>query len=227
MMNTIDEYVLAVDHRLPRWHPAREEILADLRAHLSDRVAAGEDESAAVAGMEDPEVYAATLMEPFALQSAPLGRRVGAFMIDILLGLPLAAGTLLLVMVLPAMISPAWPDNMPRLWLDGMRQLASIDLPLVILSTMLGITMVSALVLSIVYFPVAEAVWGTTVGKSLMGLCVVAENGTRVTWGKAIVRRLPFYFEFFWLDALFAFFSQRRLRAFDHVAGTWVVRCPR
>lgn len=113
------------------------------------------------------------------------------------------------------------------MWLDGILNLASTELLMVIFSMMIGLTLISALVLSIVYFPLAEAIWGTTVGKRIMGLCVVAQNGTRVTWGKAIVRRIPFYFEFFWLDALFALIGQRRQRAFDRVAGTWVVRCPR
>ena len=42
---------------------------------------------------------------------------------------------------------------------------------------------------------------------------------------KAIVRRIPFFLEFFWIDAIVAIFTERKQRAFDLVAGTIVVHC--
>jgi uncharacterized RDD family membrane protein YckC len=224
-VNTIDAYVGAVERRLPRWLPERRGALADLRSHLSDRVAAGEPESGVVAGMEPAEQYAAALVSDVALSPAPLGRRVGAFLLDAALGFPVVVGVILLSLWLLGLVVPAWPTGMGALWVEGLRDLVAVSAWLLLVLVAVSLA-VSALVLSIVYFPVAEAVWGTTVGKHLLGLCVVAEDGTRVTWGKAIVRRIPFYFEFFWLDALFAPFTKRRQRAFDLVARTLVVRCP-
>ncbi len=59
-----------------------------------------------------------------------------------------------------------------------------------------------------------------------MGLYVVAQDGTRLSLGRVLVRRVPFVFEFFWLDALVALFTRRRQRAFDLVAGSLVVQGP-
>jgi uncharacterized RDD family membrane protein YckC len=78
---------------------------------------------------------------------------------------------------------------------------------------------------AIAYFPLLEALFGRTVGKRIVGTCVVREDGSRVGWLAAIVRRLPFFMSFFPLDALFVFFTAQRQRAFDKVAGTLVIDC--
>jgi uncharacterized RDD family membrane protein YckC len=226
-MGTIEEYVTAVERRLPRWLPGRRDMLADLRAHLSDRVAAGEGEPAAVRSLEPPAQYAAALLEGLELQPAPHGRRLGAFLVDVLLGLPLLAIAFLGFNLVMTAVSGAWPREMPLLWWQGMRDLLGAGPGIFwLLLIFAGMIMASAWLLSILYFPVAEAVWGTTIGKRLFGLCVASDDGTRVTWGRAFIRRLPFYFEFFWLDALFALFTRRHQRAFDHVARTAVVLVP-
>jgi uncharacterized RDD family membrane protein YckC len=224
-MSTIDGYVRMVEHRLPHWLESRWEMISDLRGHLADRVAAGEDEAAVVASMEPPEEYAAALVADVPLVPATLVRRAGAFLLDVGLGLPLVLGLFFGSLWLASLTMPEWPTGMGALWLEGMRDLVALS-AWALLALVLGSIGVSALVLSIVYFPLAEAIWGTTIGKHALGLCVVAENGTRVTWGKAILRRIPFYFEFFLLDAVFAVFTKRRQRAFDLVARTVVVRRP-
>jgi uncharacterized RDD family membrane protein YckC len=159
------------------------------------------------------------------LTSAPLPRRLSAFLLDVVLGLPLVLGVFFGSLWLASLTVPDWPTGMGALWLGSMRDLIAMS-GWVVLALLLGGIAASALLLSIVYFPLAEAIWGTTVGKHALGLCVVAENGTRVTWGKALLRRIPFYFEFFFLDAVFAVFTKRRQRAFDLVARTVVVRRP-
>ncbi|MFB6240034.1 MAG: RDD family protein, partial [Gemmatimonadota bacterium] len=87
---------------------------------------------------------------------------------------------------------------------------------------MLLLAAVGAL-LALLYFPALERLWGQTVGKRFFGLAVAREDGLRVGWWDAAVRRLPLFFEVFWLDALFAPFTEKRQRAFDIVAGTVVV----
>ena len=81
----------------------------------------------------------------------------------------------------------------------------------------------SLALLSIGYFPVLEWRFGQTLGKYLLGIYVVGEDGLRPSLPATIVRRIPFFLEFFWVDAIVAFFTERNQRAFDLVARTVVV----
>lgn len=222
---TVDEYVSAVDRRLPQWLPERRALVADLRSHLADRLENSASEAQITAQLEPPAEYAAALVAHLRFEPAPHGRRIGAFLIDAALGIPVVIIVFLAMSLLMGVFVNGWPAGMPRLWWETVGPLLASSL-LMMLAAIAGILAASALVMSVVYFPVVEAVWGTTVGKKVMGLSVVAENGTRVTWLKAIVRRIPFYFEFFLLDAVFALFTRRRQRAFDLVSRTLVVRQP-
>ncbi|QKQ97957.1 RDD family protein [Candidatus Nanohaloarchaea archaeon] len=74
-----------------------------------------------------------------------------------------------------------------------------------------------------------EGYWdGQTLGKRLMGIKVVKENGDQVTKGAALVRNIPgityVYVTFFYIVALISMAaSDRRQRLFDRLAGTVVV----
>jgi uncharacterized RDD family membrane protein YckC len=77
---------------------------------------------------------------------------------------------------------------------------------------------------SMIYFPVAEAVFGQTLGKKLFGLAVVTESGLAIGAKEAILRRIPYIFHMaIMLDVIFIFFGKKHQRVFDHVAGTVVV----
>ena len=78
-----------------------------------------------------------------------------------------------------------------------------------------------------IYPMVAEARYGKTVGKHLRGLRVVTESGARISTGQAIVRNLPWLLEVWWIDALFALFTDKRQRAFELLSKTRVVRSTR
>lgn len=222
---TVDEYVRAVDQQLPRWLPERRSLVADVRSHLADRLETGASEAELTAQLEPPADYAAALVAHLRFEPAPHGRRIGAFLIDAALGIPVVIIVFLAMSLIMGVFVNGWPADMPRLWWHAVGPMITSSL-LLLLVAIAGTLAASALVMSIVYFPVVEAVWGTTVGKKLMGLGVIAENGMRVGWLKAIVRRIPFYFEFFLLDAVFALFTRRRQRAFDLVSRTLVVRLP-
>jgi uncharacterized RDD family membrane protein YckC len=71
---------------------------------------------------------------------------------------------------------------------------------------------------------VAETRYSRTPGKKLMGLHVVRESGTRIGFGQAIVRQLPVFLNIFWIDALFALFTERHQRAFELLSRTRTVR---
>lgn len=206
-MRTIDEYVAAVVRHLPPGFAESRGVGAELRDHLADRMLAGDTEAEAIARMGEPAEVAEAFLAGFRMRRAPLPRRVGAFLVDLGLGLVLVVPFLLLLF-----------------GMAGFREAAG-SVWFLVLALMIGAVAVAAFVLAVVYFPVAEAIWGRTVGKWLFGLCVVHESGTRIGWKSAIVRRIPFYFEFFWIDALFALFTHDRQRAFDRVARTRVVVC--
>lgn len=80
------------------------------------------------------------------------------------------------------------------------------------------------------YYVGAEAAWGSTVGKRLLGIRVVDENGCRVDLGAALVRnvvRVVDFLFFYLIGFLVAAASPRRQRLGDQLAGTVVVRAGR
>ena len=76
------------------------------------------------------------------------------------------------------------------------------------------------------YLIVAEYRFAKTVGKRLFGLRVVRESGARISFGQSIVRQLPAFFQVFWIDAMFALFTERHQRAFELLSKTRVVLAP-
>ena len=81
--------------------------------------------------------------------------------------------------------------------------------------------------LAILYFFVLEATMGATLGKRLMGLRVVKEDGSPISWTESIIRNLLRI-----VDGLFGYLvgaiivwnTQRRQRLGDIVAHTVVVK---
>jgi uncharacterized RDD family membrane protein YckC len=65
---------------------------------------------------------------------------------------------------------------------------------------------------------------GHTLGKRIAGLQVVRESGAPISFGQAIVRLLPVMFQFYWIDVLFALFTERHQRAFELLSKTRVVK---
>jgi uncharacterized RDD family membrane protein YckC len=74
-----------------------------------------------------------------------------------------------------------------------------------------------------VYPLIAEYVWGETLGKHLMGLRVVRESGGRISFGQSVVRQLPMFLQVFWIDVMFALFTEKHQRAFEVLSKTRVV----
>ena len=74
------------------------------------------------------------------------------------------------------------------------------------------------------FYPLlAEYFFGKTLGKHLMGLRVVRESGARISFGQSVVRQLPVFLEIFWIDVLFALFTEKHQRAFEILSKTRVV----
>lgn len=193
--DAIERYLEEVLELLPPSAAGRDGIERDLRAHLEETAESVGSGREAVREMGPAPETAAGYAGSLDLTPASLADRTGAFLVDLGLGALLAAGL--------------YATNLGFL-VDG-RMVVTI-----LLAAIGG-------ALSLLYFPVLEDRYGQTLGKRLFGLCVARENGLRAELWRTVVRRLPLFFEVFWLDALFAPFTEKRQRAFDIVAGTIVV----
>jgi uncharacterized RDD family membrane protein YckC len=83
------------------------------------------------------------------------------------------------------------------------------------------------LALGVAYYVACEALTGMTLGKRMVGIRVVREDGEHVTFGAAVVRnllRLVDAFVFYLVGFLFALTSPRGQRLGDRAAHTIVVR---
>lgn len=204
----IETYIREVLQIIPRPLPERARIDMELRSHLAEQLDAGVTPEEAVRRMGTAEAVAREYLGEVELHEASIMRRTGAFLID------LGIGAILL--------APVWVG----IWILVNRSMGMDFIPILFLpfAIVVSAAMVAVPILSVVYFPVLEAVYGQTVGKRALGIYVVREGGEAAGWGPAILRRLPFFLEIFWIDALFALFTRRRQRAFDLVARTVVVR---
>lgn len=216
-MSTVESYVERVMEHVPRALPERSRIELEVRAHLVESLEAGRSEAEAVNHMGPPEEVARSYLAEVELPLAGLGRRTAAFFIDMGLGLAVVLGCVLVVAVvgpgLGALIDAGYFRD-PGTGVEVLRVLGVAAA---------GIFVLTAAAVSFLYFPLLEHLYGQTLGKWMLDIAVVRESGLRVGILPAVVRRLPLFFEFFWLDALFAPFTERRQRAFDMVAKTLVV----
>jgi uncharacterized RDD family membrane protein YckC len=76
------------------------------------------------------------------------------------------------------------------------------------------------------YFVIAEYRFDQTAGKRLLGIRVVRESGARIGLGQSFVRQLPQFLQVFWIDVMFALFTERCQRAFEVLSHTRVVMVP-
>lgn len=196
MTITADGYVTQVLDALPAATPRRAQIAMELRGHIAERLDAGLPLSDILRQLGDPVTLAESYLVSVPLVSGSLLRRLAARAID----LGLAA-----LCVAPMVVA---------IWTIAPERVA----PFFFLACVIW-----ASLLVVLYPVVAEAWFGKTVGKHLLGLRVVRESGARISLGQAIVRQLPMLLQVIWVDALFAIFTERRQRAFELLSKTRVV----
>jgi uncharacterized RDD family membrane protein YckC len=83
------------------------------------------------------------------------------------------------------------------------------------------------LVLGLAYYVLCEAATGATLGKRIVGIHVIGEDGKQLTFGAAVVRnllRLVDCLFFYLVGTIFALTSQHGQRLGDRAAHTVVVR---
>lgn len=201
-MTTFDRYVEQVLDRIPHHLPLRDQVAQDLRSTFAERQARGESADQAIRELGDPTTLAESYLSAVEMTPAPFMARVGAKLLD--------AGLYCLVLPVPALVylrlTHAGADTGPP------RHIAAF---LLVGLLALGLWLLSA---------VAETRYGRTPGKKLMGLHVVRESGARIGFGQAIVRQLPVFLNIFWIDAMFALFTERHQRAFELLSRTRTVR---
>jgi uncharacterized RDD family membrane protein YckC len=197
MTMTADDFVNRVLSKMPTTTPRREQIAMELRGHISERVNAGEPLDEILEHLGDPMALAESYLSAVPLIAGDLWSRATARLIDV--GLP--------VVLLAPVACLIWLATPPE-WMPVL---------LFIYLFVGGATIA-------IYPMVAEARYGKTLGKHLRGLRVVTESGMRISSGQAIVRNLPWLLEVWWIDALFALFTDRRQRAFELLSKTRVVR---
>jgi uncharacterized RDD family membrane protein YckC len=208
-MNEIERYVAEVMRNVNLSRRERERIEADLRSHLAEATAAGAPPAEAILRLGSPAQVAEAFMLGAKLSYAGVWRRLAAFAVDAALALAVAAPLVGIGVglsnMLPAALEWGWWAN----------------------AALFGVAMsfgIAGTAAALLYFPIAEGRFGQTLGKRWLGLRVLKESGLPIGYKEAFLRRIPLYFRFAVLDALFVPFTAKKQRAFDLVARTVVVK---
>ena len=197
MTMTADAYITRVLDTLPPNGRLGEQIAKELKSTIAERLANGQTLEDALVQLGDPVKLAESYLAAVPLIPGEPFVRLLARLVDF------AVATVALSPVAAGVL--LWGDvQYVPWWLFGYLLTASLLIAL--------------------YPMVAEAMYGKTLGKHLFGLRVVRESGARISGLQAIVRNLPIFLQFFWIDALFALFTDRRQRAFELLSKTRVVR---
>ena len=197
----------------------RAALSAEFAEHLREAEAAGELGST-LSRLGPPRDAAKAFAAGRELRPAPLGRRIAAFLIDC--AIPLSIGIAVIGVGTYFGSDDAtsqlfqWARDLAEerspIW-GGLQVLAALILAMAALWWFLGLT-------------VMEWRYGRTPGKAITGLRVVSEEGTSLSFGQAVVRRLTLVFSgpLQIIDWAFALFDPRRQRAVEKLAHTIVIQ---
>jgi len=210
-MTDIDSFIHKVMGYIHAPERERQRIQTDLRTHLEEAQRSGEPLDQILSRMGDPQELAEGFMAQMDLHYAGFWIRLAAFVLDFILIVAVVALFAVPAIILANLVPERNPVGFEIVW----------GAVLIALLIALGLAIVSMILL---YFPILEGRFGRTVGKSLLKLRVLKENGLPVGYKEAFLRRLSFYFEIIAVDALFIPFTPKKQRAFDIVAKTVVVR---
>src|SRR5271156_4369734 len=102
---TIESYLAQLADAMPRMMPEREQIIADVRAHIEEEMQRGEALDAVLARLGDPANLAASYLSEVPLVGASFWRRAVAMAIDIAI-----PGVIAVPLAVLAQVSP---DSLP------------------------------------------------------------------------------------------------------------------
>ena len=196
-MMTADTYLAQVLAHLPPTTPQRQQIALELRGHIEERLAVGTPLDEVLRQLGDPAALAQSYLANLTLTPAGFGSRLLAKVFDV-------GAFFLLAAVIAALA-----------WIYPREGVVHVLMLLAIAIAAFGY---------VIYTIIAEWRFGQTFGKRHFGLYVVQESGAPITLGQAIVRQLSTLLQVFWIDAMFALFTERRQRAFELLSKTRVVQ---
>jgi len=191
-----DLYVQSVIDHMPAGLALRDQVAMELRSHIAERLADGQALDDVVRQLGDPLTLAESYLAAVPLQAAPIMRRLAAKLID-------AAVVCAIVMTIAAGLWAVLPPE------------GRFVIPIVCIA--------GSILSFVAYTVIAEYRSSRTLGKRLLGIRVVRESGARISLGQSALRQLPFFGQFFFIDALFALFTERRQRAFELLTKTRAV----
>jgi uncharacterized RDD family membrane protein YckC len=198
---TGDLNIQSVIDQIPAGLPLRDQIAMELGAHIEEREAQGQPIEQILRQLGDPRRLAESYLASVPLAPAPIFARLLAKIID----------AAIICLIAAAVAAAMW-------FALGSRVLGPDVFP------WLPLVCILVLVLGFVGYTIyAEYRFGQTLGKKLTGIRVVRESGTRISLGQAFLRQLPFVAEFFFIDALFVLFTEKRQRAFELITKTRAV----
>lgn len=207
--NKADRYIEDVLRRVVLPSARKDDLRADLREHFAAAEEGREPVEEVIQRLGEPEEVAASFMEGVELRFAGIWPRFVALCADVgfcsLVAIPAVTFGYVLSSAVNNDAAPFYSF---------------------ILFCVFAFFCLATFGVFLLYFPILEHFFGWTLGKKLMKIRVVSEQGGPVSLGAAVIRRLPFYFELIWLDGIFAPFTEKKQRAFDIVAKTVVVREP-
>ncbi|MEA2516420.1 MAG: hypothetical protein QOG16_258 [Actinomycetota bacterium] len=197
----------------------RASLSAEFAEHLREAEAAGELGST-LERLGPPRDAAKAFAAGRELRPAPLGRRIGAFLLD-------CAIPAVLVVAVIGVGTYLGSEHAGHDLFDWARDLAEERTPIwgglqVLAATLIGL----AAMWWFLGLTIMEWRYGRTPGKAMTGLRVVSEEGTALSFGQAVVRRLTLVFSgpLQIIDWAFALFDEKRQRAVEKLAHTMVIR---
>lgn len=214
----IEEYL----REFERWTAGSLATRLERRAELAEHLRAAEDAGEldqAITRLGSPRDAARAFAEGQHPVPSPLPRRVAAIISDYLMS------AVLLVPALAIASAQGWAETV---------QIAGYEIPTSVGGEgpegAMGVLMYGLVLLFLLWLGVGLAIaewrFGRTPGKAIFGLRTISEDGIALSFGQAILRRLPLVFSgpLQLIDWMFVFFNPKRQRAFDTVARTIVVR---
>ena len=196
---TPEAYIQSVVECVPTRMGLRDQIAMELRSHIAERLEHGQAVDDVLRQFGDPRALAESYLAAVPLQSVGFVRRAAAKLIDFLVIVAFVGGMAAFV------------------WMVGPTELAWFLLPLCIIGCLLGL---------FGYTIAAEHYAGQTLGKRVMGIHVVRESGARISLGQSAIRQLPLLGQIFFIDVLFALFTDKHQRAFELITKTRAVAVP-
>ncbi len=188
------------------------------------------DVESAKEDMESVEEIASSLAKSYtdSLKRVGVNERFIAYIIDILI-FGLIVGVFIFAYTLVSgqgmsveNVFDLVPPIHPLPFLEG----APVDYPMNLKFEVKGLAAGMGLMFTLMFI-LLEGTFGTTIGKKLLGLKVLSEDGTKIGYKKAVIRNIPkLWPPVITIDALLMIilFRKEKQRGFDKIGNTIVIK---